>query len=465
MDPIFIENYRPISNLCCIEKIIEHYILGHLENFFEDNKIFNINIHGGRKDHSTLSAITDIYHQLFKNKEENLTSVILATDLSAAYDTVDTDVLLLKMNYYGIGQDWQFLFISFLNGRQQFVRLDTKNSILRYSVNCGTIQGSKLSGFLFNIYNNEIPLLYKLINSDIYFKMGGSKLNTKTINHQITNFVDDNSNIISFKNHEDIKSYLENYFLLLIRFYNINKVKLNSDKTKLTIVSKNSMESIFKNFTFRAGNDTIKNCSSIKILGTFIQSDLKLDKSINKLCSELHHRIHNIRRLTPFTDFDTRKKFLRAFVIGKLIYMVPIYSISTQLNIQKLHKIIMTAARAAIGNFCFKKSISYILSKCDWFDISDLIKYSSLNIIHKIQTLKKPQSLVSYFRTSNKDRKVKSVTTKYIPLSVKMNNFYIYKYSKIYNSLDTYIKEKSIKGFKNEINHMMRAGTIPDTMD
>ena len=201
------------------------------------------------------------------------------------------------------------------------MRLDTKNSILRYSVNCGTIQGSILSGFLFNIYNNEIPLLYKLINSDIYFKMGGSKLNTKNINHQITNFVDDNSNIISFKNHEDIKNYLENYFLLLIRFYNINKVKLNSDKTKLTIVFKNSMESIFKNFTFRAGNDTIKNCSSIKILGTIIQSDLKLDKSINKLCSELHHRIHNIRRQTPFRDFATRKKILRAFVIGKLMYI------------------------------------------------------------------------------------------------------------------------------------------------
>ena len=139
LDPIFIENYRPISNLCCIEKIIEHYILGHLEKFFEDNEIFNNNIHGGRKNHSTLSAISNIYHQLLKNKEENLTSVILATDLSSAYDTIDTDILLLKMNHYGIGQEWQLLFKSFLNGRQQFVRLDTKNSILRYSVNCGTI--------------------------------------------------------------------------------------------------------------------------------------------------------------------------------------------------------------------------------------------------------------------------------------------------------------------------------------
>ena len=125
----------------------------------------------------------------------------------------------------------------------------------------------------------------------------------------------------------------------------------------------------------------------------------------------------------------------------------------------------MTAARAAIGNFCFKKSIYHILSKCGWFDISDLIKYSSLNIIHKIQTLKKPPSLVSYFRISNKNRKVKSVVTKYIPSSVKMNNFYIYRYFKIYNSLNTYIKNKSIKGFKQEINHMMRAGTIPDSMD
>ena len=68
-------------------------------------------------------------------------------------------------------------------------------------------------------------------------------------------------------------------------------------------------------------------------------------------------------------------------------------------------------------------------------------------------------------RISNRNRKVKSVITKYIPSSVKMNNFYIYRYFKIYNSLDTYIKNKSIKGFKQEINHMMRAGTIPDTMD
>ena len=123
-------------------------------------------------------------------------------------------------------------------------------------------------------------------------------------------------------------------------------------------------------------------------------------------------------------------------------YMAPIYSMATKENINKLHKIIMTAARAAIGSFCFKKSIHYILSKCKWFDIDDLILFSSLNTIHKTFSNKKTPAMVSYFRTNSKDRKVKSVTTKYIPKSTKMNNFYIYKYTKIYNSLDQYIRDK-----------------------
>ena len=125
----------------------------------------------------------------------------------------------------------------------------------------------------------------------------------------------------------------------------------------------------------------------------------------------------------------------------------------------------MTAARATIGNYCFRKSTAYILSKCKWFDINNVILYSSLNIIHKTISNKTPQGMVSYFRFNNKDRKVKRVATKYIPLSTKMNNFYIYKYSKIYNSLDQYIKDKSVKGFKKEIKLIIRAGQISDTMD
>ena len=93
-DANLIKNYRLVCNLCCIEKVIEHFILQHLEKYLADNNIFNINLHGGRKKYSTQTAITDIYHQLLTNKEQKLTSVILATNLSAAYNTIDTNILL-----------------------------------------------------------------------------------------------------------------------------------------------------------------------------------------------------------------------------------------------------------------------------------------------------------------------------------------------------------------------------------
>lgn len=147
-----------------------------------------------------------------------------------------------------------------------------------------------MSGCLFNLYNNKIPLLSKLINTNIYYKMGGAKLNTKNIFHNITKYVEDNSNIISFKNHEKIKVYLENFFILLEKYHFINKIKLNNDKTKLIIVYKNSMDKLFKNFTFKAVNEIMKNNYSIKILGTIYKADVKMDKTINTLSSELHKK-------------------------------------------------------------------------------------------------------------------------------------------------------------------------------
>ena len=94
-----------------------------------------------------------------------------------------------------------------------------------------------------------------------------------------------------------------------------------------------------------------------------------------------------------------------------------------------------------------------------------MILFSSLNTIHKVFYKRKPPSMVSLYRINTNERKVKNVATKYIPLSTKMKNFYIYKYSKIYNSLDQYIKDKTYKGFKNEMKLIIRAGTISDSMD
>ena len=101
--PIYeIGSYRPINNLCTIEKIIEEYIIGHLGTFLTDNKIINNNHHGGRKGHSTITALINTSHI---NYENNLINGILITDMSKAFNTIDHFMQLSKMEYYGIRGD------------------------------------------------------------------------------------------------------------------------------------------------------------------------------------------------------------------------------------------------------------------------------------------------------------------------------------------------------------------------
>ena len=360
-----IESYRPINNLPCIEKIFEEHIIINLNIFLEENKILHDNHHGGRKSHSTTTAMAQVYNTLFYNKEKNKISATLTTDLSAAYDTVDNKILLDKLEHYGIRGNTLKIFESYLMDRKQYVEIETFKSELKNSPPCSVVQGGKLSGTLYTLYTNEIPLLYKFMYNDWFYTL--TKLNRiifKNIEHITINFVDDSTNIISFNDHSQIKNYLTNYYKLIHSYYNINKLKINADKTQLLLNYKEKHKQNFKNFFFNAENFKIKPKKVIKILGAYLRNDLKLDSQVGKLVGQLHNRIYEIRKLTKFTKFKTRLEFLNANVIGKLNYLLPLYSHSTRQLKNKMHKIIMTAARCAIGNYCFKKSVHYVLNKC-----------------------------------------------------------------------------------------------------
>ena len=88
----------------------------------------------------------------------NITATI-QTDMSSAFDTVDHQILLSKLEHYGIrGQELK-LMLSFLSSRKQFVEIDGIRSDTLQSPDCSVIQGSKLSSLLYTIYVNEVPLL------------------------------------------------------------------------------------------------------------------------------------------------------------------------------------------------------------------------------------------------------------------------------------------------------------------
>ena len=303
---------------------------------------------------------------------------------------------------------------------------------------------------MYTLYTNEIPLLYKLLNNKWYKTITGENIITfKNIQHLTVNFVDDSNSVISFNDQNQLKTYLESYYKLLHNFYNINKLKINPDKTNLLLIFKDKYKQSLKNFHFVAEKYKIYSKNTLKILGFYIQSDLKYDTEINKLVSTLHNRINTIRQVNSYTDFKTRLKFLNANVISKLNYMLPFYSSINNDQLNKLHKVIMTSARMAIGNYCFKVKCNKILGRCNWLPITEMISNAQCNFIHKIIMSKSPLKIFEMFIIPS--RRVKEIRL-YIQSKSKLSqHFLLFNSINLYNNLPDKLKQMPVNTFKMQL--------------
>ena len=325
-----------------------------------------------------------------------------------------------------------------------------------------------MSGLLYCLYTNEVPRLHELLSDNIFSKMTNTDCHKFTnINHDTYNFVDDSTCIISFPDTRQIKSYLTNMYLLLHSYYTINKLKINSDKTKLMIGYKNKHREEIQNFHFMAKNDKIVNTNSIKILGFTLRYDNNLDTQIGNTCANLHYRLNLIRKITKFSQFKDRLVMVKSLVIGKLLYAMPIYTQATEAQIAKIHKVIMTASRVIIGSYCFKKSTTYILDKCGLLSAKQMIAYSSITYLNKIYFNNKPTSIYELFIPINRRGTDLKIRTKLRAKTKKFKNHIINKGSEMVNSIPSEIKNLPPKTFKKQLKKYLHTHNMwePDDLD
>ena len=158
-----IDSFRPLNNLSALEKLLEEWIKRCLVGWLEGNYIIKGDHHGGRYGFSTLTAIAKIKQQINKNLQNKNFGVLLCTDLSAAFDCISHKTLLGKMEHYGIRGEELKLFNSYLSKRKQMVEVDTFRSKILDCLDLSCIQGNKLAGTLYNLYCNEVTLLYRIL--------------------------------------------------------------------------------------------------------------------------------------------------------------------------------------------------------------------------------------------------------------------------------------------------------------
>ena len=468
-----IDSYRPINNMCTLDKIVEQHIKTHITNFITKHNIIHQNHHGGIQDHSTTTALTQIYNTLQTQYEKSQITAILQTDLSAAFDTVDTDILTQKLEHYGFRDKSLKLIHSYLTERTQFVQIDTASSQTLKSPECSVIQGGKLSGLLYTLYTNEVPLLHKLIDTNTITTP--SQTSFTDIEHSTVNFVDDSTNMISSVNPTHITQYLTQFYTLIHTFYTINKLKINPQKTELILTCKPKLRQQADQIDMTALGHQIKQQHSTKILGAIITSNLSHDKHIKNTVKNIHNRLHTLRHIKNCTNFDTRLLIANSTIIGTLNYILPLMINCTDKQMSTLQTLLMSTARTVIGHSCFKWSTYHTLKTCKWHSIPHLITTAALKLTHKIVCYKTPTSLHSLLdsrmeadKTTNTlqelhtRRLTRKIYPQHKPTTVKLSQTLLHKALLIYNTLPTTLTILNTSKFNIEIQHHVAHTFPPD---
>ena len=154
-DVSLLSNYRPISLLPTISKIFERILYNQLYEYFNSNNLLAEQQYGFRINRSTEYAAVRLVDTISKEMESGSTPTALYIDLSKAFDTLSFDILLYKLNYYGVKGNAFKLLKNYLTNRKQYVVFNSQNSET-VDITTGVPQGSILGPLLFSICINDL---------------------------------------------------------------------------------------------------------------------------------------------------------------------------------------------------------------------------------------------------------------------------------------------------------------------
>ena len=324
-------NYRPISVLPILSKLLERFVHTHLSSFLEENNLLTIVQSGFRRLHSTLTSLIHVTDKWLRNIEKGLVTGVVFIDLRKAFDTVDFSILEKKLHGYGVqGTELQW-FSSYLQGRTQVVSIDGELSE-PLPVTVGVPQGSILGPLLFLLYVNDLPDVPLKCNTNMYADDTELDYATKPSDLQIMETVIN----------EDL-SRLETYF-------EHNKLSLNVAKCEFLVIGTQQQVNKCNDISIKMCNTEVKNVHSAKYLGMTIDRNIKWDIHTDKLKNKISSKVALLQRLKKIVPIETLKQLYDTIVLPHFDYCDIIYGQCSDENLEKLQKLQNRAARILTGS-------------------------------------------------------------------------------------------------------------------
>jgi len=352
-----ITNYRPITSLCSLAKVFERCILSRL---MELGDITGGNQHGFKAGHSTTTALLQLQQNISESLDRGEYYGLVSLDLSAAFDMVDHDLLIKRMNLAGIPNDVIKLIENWLSNRSAYVEIGGESSMM-FKVPEGTVQGSVLGPVLFAIF--IAPM----------FEFTGT-----------TSFADDSYIGNNDGNVHELIRKLQTETNTLTKWFKSSGLVVNESKTEFCLfhkVQKPKGEFIL--------NDVIvKSTNNIKALGITLDSNLNWELHISNVSKSLNKLNMGFRSMKKYLNQEELLKLATSFYYSKMYYAACVWLIPTLTT--KLWRVLMTSSSSVL------KSITGI--RCDE---NDRISYLEL---HKITKRATPIMMMKYVQATTLHR-------------------------------------------------------------
>ena len=370
-----LKNYRPVSNLQFLSKVLEKIVSNRLETHLLAYDLHDNLQSAYRTGHSTETALIRVFNDIAVALDQKCTAALVMLDLSAAFDTIDHDILFNRMEYsYGLSGNALSWIQSYLSERRQRIAIGSTTSE-ETNLDFGVPQGSVLGPRIYCLYSKPV--------GEICRRHG----------FQYHCYADDTQIYMVIKPQDSLDTIsirLENCISDISTWMNASMLKLKQEKTELIVFSPKGQQR--KALQLRVGDKSIETTEVVKNLGVHFDSSLTMEKQVNCIAKSCYYQIRNIGRIRQYITTDACKTLVHSLVTSRLDYGNALLCGISDMLTCRLQRVQNTAARLIT---CTRKKehITPVLHSLHWLPVRYRPQYKILVNTYKAMNGTAPKYL------------------------------------------------------------------------
>ena len=372
LDKEVLKNYRPVSNISYVSKIMEKVVCNQIKDHLKTHGLqepLEPLQSAYRELHSTETALLRVRTDILKAMDDNKAVAVILLDLSAAFDTVDHALLLNRLHHtYGICDTALTWISSYLQNRSFRVCVGDATSSI-HKLHFGIPQGSVVGPLFFVLYTCCLGAIIR--KYDIMYHI----------------YADDVQSYLPFdpkaeKGAERAVEILSLCISEISQWMTDNKPKLNNEKTEFFVASSNYNVNFFSDISIQIGNSIISQSPTIKNLGVIFDQAMSMTSNVKSIIKSINFHLRNIYRIRRFITSESCQHLTRSLILSRLDYANSLHYGITSKDRKRLQTLQNRAARI-VFRLDRRQPSAPLLRELHWLPLESRIIFKLMLLIFK----------------------------------------------------------------------------------